>query len=80
MKSTEIINVSNILVGVENHTSFGCAASLVTDTLVSVAVLAVVFTAGNLSTVMYVYKVVHLKLIAQPTTMLETFIITLYYY
>jgi hypothetical protein len=35
MKSTEIINVSNILVGVENHTSFGCAASLVTDTLVS---------------------------------------------
>jgi hypothetical protein len=27
---------------------------------------------------MYVYKAAHLKLIAQPTTMLETFIITMY--
>jgi hypothetical protein len=29
------LNVSNIVVGVENHTNFGCAASLETDGLVS---------------------------------------------
>jgi hypothetical protein len=43
-------------VGIENHTNFGCAASLVTDRLESligdgIGALAVVFTAGNVSTV-----------------------------
>jgi hypothetical protein len=32
-----IINVSNIVVGVENHTDFGCAPSPSTDRLVSQA-------------------------------------------
>jgi hypothetical protein len=48
-----IINVSNIVGGVENHIHFGCAASLVTDSL---SQMAVVFTAGNLSTVMYIKR------------------------
>jgi hypothetical protein len=42
------LNVSNIVVGVENHTNFGCATNLET----SIAVLTVAFTAGNVSIVM----------------------------
>jgi hypothetical protein len=73
------LNVSNIVVGVENDTNFECAATLVTDRLRVVSQIG----GGNFyrrksvncHVGMYVHKAAHLKLISQPTTMLETFII-----
>jgi uncharacterized protein (DUF486 family) len=72
------ISVSNIIVGVENHTNFGCAASLVTGRLVSQIGGGIngsfyCWKFVNCHVGMYVYKAAHLKLIVQTTTMLGTF-------
>jgi hypothetical protein len=63
------MNVSNIAVGVINHTNFGCAASLVTCRLISQIGGGIGGSfyrrkSINCHVGMYVHKAAHLKLIA----------------
>jgi hypothetical protein len=77
------MDVSGIVVGVENHTNFGCAASLITDrSQIGSGTGGSFYRRKSVSchVGMYVYKAAHLKLIAQPTTMSETFVIIPYMY